>query len=72
MISLNSIVFINHDHFEETPMTVVDIKVDEDNIAHYQLSLQSGAPVGIFTASEIRLPFKTNGLVGRQSTEKNS
>ena len=72
MITLKSTVVLNHDHFNETLMEVVDIKVDEDNIIRYQLSLLSGAPVGIYTASEIRLPFEANKSVGHRRMEKNS
>lgn len=72
MITLGSTVVLNHDHFNETLMEVVDVKVDEDNVVHYQLSLLSGAPVGIYTSSEIRLPFKAEKLVGHQQMEKHS
>ncbi len=70
MITINSTVFLKHDHFQESPFKVVNINVDEDDVIYYHLSANGEAPA-MFKASEIRHPFKPQ-FGGHQILEINS
>lgn len=72
-MNLNQVVVLNSDYFDDHLMKIVGISDTDDGVkcyTEYRLSLLSGSPVGIFKASEIRLPTQTELTVGhRQNGE---